>query len=140
MPLRGWDAPLRYAPLALDVRLPKKLMGIWTETIGIAGVGLVALYLAAKLYVVSLLYLGARLKGVVKTIAGFIVYVLFAVVLLSPLFLMIGNSHRYPVQKESWGYILFSIICFLLSVSWAIWYVFKVKINELREYGYYLSK
>ncbi len=115
-------------------------MGIWAETIAIACAGLVVLYLAARFYVAVLLYLGSRFNGALKAIAGFLVYVLFAVVLVSPLFFMIGNSHRYPTQKGNWVYLLFEGACFLMSASCAVWYVFKVKIRELRANGYYLKK
>jgi len=80
-----------------------------------------------------LLYLGARLKGLIKVIAGFFIYVLFALVLFSPMFLMIENPHRNPAEGGSWGLLLFAIACFLVSASWATRYVFKEKINDLRK-------
>ena len=93
---------------------------------------------AVFLYVYTLLIIARALSGVLKLVASLIIYLVFACVLSLPIFYLFAK-YRETIN-ESLGNLLLVLVSYVLIVAPSLVYVFKLKIKELQNAGYFLPR
>lgn len=98
------------------------------------------LWIGFWLYGKALVYLG-RSGVVIKSLGGFVVYMLFACVLVSPFFLapVFIENWRDEVKSNVFYFVYFGI-CYLISVAPGGFYFRKRYLIELKEFGYFAKR
>jgi len=86
----------------------------------------------------NLLLLVARMfTGIIKFIIGMMLYIVFSVVLVSPMMYLIRIIQ--PVIQDSKYTSLAVLLSYFIIMTPAIYYLVKVKKKELQRAGYFLS-
>lgn len=95
-------------------------------------------FLATVVYVALLLSLAKRCTGMIKVLVAMPLYLLYSVLMVAPLFFMIGE-YQSEIQAS---FLSLSIVL----VSWgvavipSIMYIHRYKIQELRNAGYFVPR
>ncbi|MBN7824109.1 hypothetical protein [Bowmanella dokdonensis] len=113
---------------------------IWILTAIYFFVCSVVLWLGFWIYGKALQHLG-RAGSIAKNLGGFVVYLLFACFLVSPLFVAFSfvENLRWEFTSNPL-YMVYFLLLFLLSATPGGLYFKKRFLNELRELGYFAKK
>jgi hypothetical protein len=111
-------------------------MGI--ELLKNIGIGMPIMFAAMAVYIYLLLGIARVFSGIGKFVLGMVLYLIFAVIVVLPLFYLIGQNQS-AVQESTYNLVavLFSY-CLIMAPS--IYYLGKVKIKELQRAGYFLPR
>lgn len=95
-------------------------------------------FLATVVYVALLLHIAKHFSGILKVVAAMPVYILYSVVMVAPLFYMLGEFRpEINASGLSMGIVMLS---WGIVVAPSMVYLGKYKIQELRNAGYFLSR
>jgi len=112
---------------------------IWIEIVIYFCVLFLVTYFGFFIYGKSLLRLS---KGgpFLKHIVGFIVYIIFALFILTPLYGVSLNTNWYDELTSNSVYSAFVLICYLLSAIPGFIFFHRRFIPELRKHGYFSKR
>ncbi|MDK2750719.1 MAG: hypothetical protein KYX60_08625 [Halomonas meridiana] len=110
---------------------------VW-QILLIVAAGVPGAFLATVVYVALLLLIAKHFSGTLKVVVAMPVYVLYSVVMVAPLFYMLGQFRpeinasglSMGIVALSWGVV----------VAPSMVYLGKYKIQELRNAGYFLPR
>src|SRR5690554_931319 len=130
-PLRGSFVAAPRSPLCFGV----KASMVW-QMLLIVAAGVPGAFLATVVYVALLLLIAKHFSGILKVVVAMPVYILYSVVMVAPLFYMLGEFRteinasglNVGIVALSWGVV----------VAPSMLYLGKYKIQELRNAGYFL--
>ena len=108
------------------------------ELIKLVSIGAPSMFFAVVTYVYLLLGFARKLSGALKLIAGMLLYLVFAVVSVSPLFYLL--SENQPGIQESTYELIAVLLAYALIMAPGMYYLGKVKIKELQRAGYFLPQ
>lgn len=98
--------------------------------------GVATLSMATFAYVYLLLGIDRIFSGAFKFILGTIVYFAFSVVLVAPLaFLLFAFGPA--LDRSDWA-LIYVLVAYAIICTPTFYYIFKIKIEELRKAGYFL--
>ncbi|WP_147232530.1 hypothetical protein [Marinobacter nauticus] len=100
----------------------------------------VLLWLGFWLYGKALMYLGGA-GTIAKNLGGFVVYVLFACLLVAPLFVAFGFMEGWREEFNSnLLYMVYFLLLFVLAAAPGGLYFKKHYLNTLRKLGYFAKR
>lgn len=95
------------------------------------------IWVGFRLYAKTLMYLGRR-GSIAKNIAGLAVYVVFACLLVSPMFIAFSLIEPWRLAFDTeWNYRLYFMSCFLLAVVPGGIYFKNNYLSDLKTLGYF---
>jgi len=112
-----------------------KLPMVW-QILLIVVVAVPGAFLATLGYVGALLSIAKHFSGAIKMLIALPVYVLYSVVLVAPLFYMLGQF-RQAIQASNL-YFVGVLLAWVVVVIPSVFYLGKYRIHELRRAGYFL--
>tara|TARA_R110001599_G_scaffold351322_1_gene582905 strand:- start:125 stop:499 length:375 start_codon:yes stop_codon:yes gene_type:complete len=115
--------------------LSVKVSMVW-QILLIVVVGVPGAFLATLGYVGALLSIAKHFSGAIKMLIALPVYVLYSVVLVAPLFYMLGQFR--PEIQASNLYFAGVLLAWAVVVIPSVVYLGKYRIYELRRAGYFL--
>ena len=119
------------APVTSALKLPM----VW-QILLIVVVAVPGAFLATLGYVGALLSIAKHFSGAIKMLIALPVYVLYSVVLVAPLFYMLGQF-RQAIQASNL-YFVGVLLAWVVVVIPSVFYLGKYRIHELRRAGYFL--
>jgi len=102
------------------------------------GIGMPVMLAAIVVYTYILLGIAQIFSGIVKFVIGMAVYLIFAVMVILPLFYLI-NENQPAVQQSTYNLVAV-LVSYGLIMAPAMYYLGKVKIKELQRAGYFLPR
>ena len=112
-----------------------KVSMVW-QILLVVVVGVPGAFLATMVYVGALLRIAKHFSGAIKMLIALPIYVLYSVVLVSPLFYMLGQFR--PEIQASNLYYAGVLFVWAVVVIPSVVYLGKYRIYELRRAGYFL--
>lgn len=97
----------------------------------------VVLLAAAGLYVSLLLWAARVSPRFLRWPVAFLAYVVFAIMIVSPLFIVLSLEPARQAMASNWLAHAFGLLGYVASVIPAVWYIFRRRLSELREAGFY---
>lgn len=102
------------------------------------GIGMPVMLAATVVYIYILLGIAQIFSGIGKFVISMAVYLIFAVIVVLPLFYLI-NENQPAVQQSTYNLVAV-LVSYGLIMAPAIYYLGKVKIKELQRAGYFLPR
>lgn len=109
----------------------------WEEMVIRTAISLALVTIGAVGYACGLIWIGNHLKGWAKSLLAISLYFIFAFVVIAP-FLYIISSATGMVLKNGYTYLAAVFIAWIASIVPAFFYIFKIKLVELRGAGFFL--
>ena len=110
----------------------------YIELLKNVGIGMPVMLAAIVVYTYILLGIAQIFSGIVKFVIGMAVYLIFAVMVVLPLFYLI-NENQPAVQQSTYNLVAV-LVSYGLIMAPAMYYLGKVKIKELQRAGYFLPR
>ncbi len=108
------------------------------ELLKYIGIGIPVMFIAMVVYIYLLLGITNVFSGGVKFVLGIVLYLIFAVVVVSPLMYLI--SLNQPTIQESMYNLVMVLFSYCLIMAPDFYYLSKVKLKELQRAGYFLPR
>ena len=96
------------------------------------------MFIATSIYIRLLLGIAHVFSGPIKFVLGMALYLIFTVLVVSPLFYLI--SENQPAVQESTYNLITVLFSYGLIMAPALYYLGKVKIKSLQRAGYFLPR
>ena len=112
---------------------------IWILTAGFFLAFSMVIWVGFWLYANALIYLGCR-GFIAKNIISFIVYILFACFLVTPLFIALSLDSWREAQNSNLYYMLYLGMCFIFSIIPGGLHFKNNYLNILRNLGYFTKR
>lgn len=108
------------------------------ELLKSVGMGIPIMFIATVMYIHLLLGIAHIFSGIGKFVLGMAVYLVFAVIVVLPLFYLIGENQP-AVQQSTYSFVAV-LLSYGLIMAPGMYYLGKVKIKELQRAGYFLPR
>jgi len=108
------------------------------ELLKYIGIGMPVMFIATSIYIRLLLGIAHVFSGSIKFVLGMALYLIFTVLVVSPLFYLI--SENQPAVQESTYNLITVLFSYGLIMAPAFYYLGKVKIKALQRAGYFLPR
>ena len=102
------------------------------------GIGMPIMFSAMVVYIYLLLGIARVFNGIGKFALSMALYLVFAVIVVLPLFYLIGKNQT-AVQESTYSLVAV-LVSYGLIMAPAIYYLARVKIKELQRAGYFLPR
>lgn len=102
------------------------------------GIGVPIIFAVVVAYIYLLLGIARVFSGIGKFVLGVGLYLIFALIVVSPLFYLIDKNQ--PAVQESTYNLVAVLFSYCLIMAPSIYYLGKVKIKELQRAGYFLPR
>ncbi|CAM2742077.1 hypothetical protein [Vibrio mytili] len=114
---------------------------IWTTTFLFFLVSLSIIWVGFNVYARTLKVVGAVDNKFVKHTASILIYAIFSALLISPILFGLSYFSEWNIAfRENTMYMVFFLLCYILSVLPGALYFKKTHLESLRQLGYFKNK